>query len=360
MSIDVLARMERGGYETVAYGYDTTTGLRAVIAIHDTTLGPALGGIRMRSYAAEDDALADVLRLAEAMTYKASLAGLALGGGKAVVLGVPDPGRRAETFRALGRLVDRLGGAYIPTEDMGTTTGDLLEVRKETHHGVGLPESAGGGGDPSPTTAWGVLRGMRAALKALGESDSLQGRHVAVQGVGKVGFALVRFLTEAGAAVIVADTDGERVERAARECGAKMVPPAEVLFSPVDILAPCAAGAVLNASTIPRLRCRIIAGGANNQLATDADGERLAARHILYAPDFAVNAGGLIHVADELHPDGHDAGRVRAKADGIYATICEVLAEAKRAGDLPHRVALRKARCRIEERRAARGTVSER
>lgn len=358
MSADVLARMAPGDYETVVHGYDAASGLRAIIAIHDTTLGPALGGIRLREYGTEEDALIDVLRLAEAMTYKASLAGLYLGGGKAVILGVPEREQRSAMFRAFGRVIDRLGGAYVPTEDMGTATGDLLEVRRVTRHGVGLPESEGGGGDPSPTTAWGVLRGMQAALEALGESGTLRGRSIAVQGVGKVGLPLVRYLTEAGATVIAADPDTAQVERAVREYGAKMVAPEDVLFSSVDIVAPCAVGGVLSASTIPRLQCRIIAGGANNQLATDADAERLAVRDILYAPDFAVNAGGLIHVADELQPGGYSAKRVRAKADGIYATISTVLAEAGRTGELTHRVALRMARRRIEGERAAARLVS--
>jgi glutamate dehydrogenase/leucine dehydrogenase len=347
---DILSRMAAGSYEAVVHAYDRRTGLRAIVAIHDTTLGPALGGIRARQYRSEDEALVDVLRLAEAMTYKASLAGLDLGGGKAVVLGEPERGRGA-VFQALGRVIERLGGAYVPTEDMGTTTADLVEVRRTSRYGVGLPPDAGGGGDPSPTTAWGVLHGMRAALAALGETDSLRGRSVAVQGVGKVGLALVRFLTEAGASVSVADTDARRVTAAVREFGATAVPLDDILRCGVDILAPCAAGAVLNEATIPQLRCRVVAGGANNQLATDTDGERLAARGILYAPDFAVNAGGLIHVAEELNPAGHDAARARARAEGIYETVGRVLAEARATGELPDRAALRMARERIERAR---------
>jgi leucine dehydrogenase len=352
---DLLTRVETEGYETVVYGQDRPCGLRAIIAVHDTTLGPALGGIRVRSYATEGDALVDVLRLAEAMTYKAALAGLNLGGGKAVVLGEPAADRRAATFRALGRMIERLGGAYVATEDMGTVTADLAEVRMETRHAVGLPESAGGGGDPSPTTAWGVVQGIHAALAALGEPGRLQGRSVAVQGAGKVGMALVRFLCDAGAEVAVADTDETRATMAARDYGARVVGADEILFQSVDILAPCAAGAVLSEHTIPRLRCRVVAGGANNQLATDADGERLARRGILYAPDFAVNAGGLIHVADELGPGGYDPGRVRAKVDGIRGTLARVFAESQETGVAPGRVALRLARQRIDAARTHQG-----
>jgi glutamate dehydrogenase/leucine dehydrogenase len=343
----VLRQMEAGGYELVVHGYDRTTGLRAIIAVHETTLGPSLGGIRMRVYPSEEDALIDVLRLAEAMTYKAALAGLNLGGGKAVVLGDVPAGQRAARFQALGRMIERLGGAYIATEDMGTATADLVHVRAATRHAVGLPESAGGGGDPSPTTAWGVLHGMRAALAAVGESESLAGRRVAVQGVGKVGLALVGFLRDAGAEVLVADPDVQRVTRAVEQHGARAVDLEGILFQSVDVLAPCAAGAILSEQTIPRLQCRIVAGGANNQLATDADGDRLRARGILYAPDFAVNAGGLIHVADELDPRGHSVARARAKTEEIHETLSRIFAESRATAVAPAKIALRLARQRL-------------
>jgi glutamate dehydrogenase/leucine dehydrogenase len=351
MTGGAFARMAAGGYEILLHGHDAATGLRALIAVHDTTLGPALGGVRMRHYACESDAIDDVLRLAEAMTYKAALAGLRLGGGKAVVLAEPPPRDRAAAFRALGRVIERLGGAYIATEDMGTTTADLAEVRRQTQHGVGLPESEGGGGDPSPTTAFGVLQGMRAVLSALGEGDSFHGRRIAVQGVGKVGLALVGLLSELGAVVTVADTDEGRVAEATNRYGATAVAPEEILFQPVEILSPCAAGGALCRATLPSLRCRAVVGGANNQLATAADAEELARRGILYAPDFVVNAGGLIHVAQELHPAGFDAGRARAAAARILETTRSVLTEATRTGDLPDTVARRMARQRIETAR---------
>lgn len=352
MTRGVLGRMAAGGYETLVYGHDAAAGLRAVIAVHDTTLGPALGGVRLRGYACEDAAVEDVLRLAEAMTYKAALAGLHLGGGKAVVLAEPPPRDRAAVFRALGRTIERLSGSYIATEDMGTTTADLVEIRRETRHGVGLPELEGGGGDPSPTTAFGVLQGMRAVLAALGERDSFRGRRIAVQGVGKVGLALVGLLVQAGAVVTVADTDERRVAEAVHRYGAAVVAAEEILFQPVEILSPCAAGGVLSHATLPSLRCRAVVGGANNQLATAGDAESLARRGILYAPDFVVNAGGLIHVADELDPRGFDAARARAAAGRIFDTTSRVLAEAARTGDMPDAVARRMARERIEAARA--------
>lgn len=355
MTGGVLARMAAGRYETLVYGHDATVGLRALIAVHSTRLGPALGGIRMRHYASEDDAVEDVLCLAEAMSYKAALAGLRLGGGKAVVLAEARSEARAATFRALGRMIERLGGSYIATEDMGTTTADLVEVRRETRHGVGVPEANGGGGDPSPTTAFGVLQGMRAVLSALGEGDSFRGRGIAVQGVGKVGLALVGLLAELGAVVSVADTDDRRVAEAVRRYGVAVVAPEAILSRPVDLLAPCAAGGVLSEATIPGLRCRAIVGGANNQLAVMADAERLARRGILYAPDFVVNAGGLIHVAQELHPAGFDAGRARTAAAGIFETTRGVLAEATRTGELPDAVARQMARARIEAGRGDAG-----
>ena len=274
---------------------DGRSGLRAVVAIHSTALGPGLGGIRMRDYASEDEALIDVLRLSEAMTWKASVAGLDFGGGKAVILGVPPAERRADVFRAFGREIEALAGRYLPTEDMGTFTEDLVVLRETSRFGVGLPTERGGGGDPSPTTAYGVFVGLRAAFAAAGLAPGFGGRTVAVQGVGKVGLALVRLLREAGAEVMVADVDRARLEQA-RALGARVVANQTIHREPCDVFAPCAGGAVLSERSIPELRCRIVGGGANNQLATEADGDRLAARGILYAPDFVINEIGRAHV----------------------------------------------------------------
>ena len=345
-----FAASEAPAHEQIVYCRDTATGLRAIVAIHDTTLGAGMGGIRMRDYADESEALIDVLRLSEAMSLKASLAGLEYGGGKAVMIGVAPAARRAEQFRALGRFVDSLGGRYIPTEDLGTYTPDVERLRETSRYGVGLPESSGGGGDPSPMTAWGVVCGLRPSIEAAGLPAGFAGKKVVVQGVGKVGMALVRFLLEAGAEVAVSDVDRGRIDEAIK-LGAREVSNDAVLREPCDVLAPCATGAVLDERTIPELRCRIVAGGANNQLATEADDDRVAARGILYAPDFAINAGGLINVADELGPGGYSRERAKATTERIEPTMARIFAESRRTDAPPGRVALRLARERIEQRR---------
>ncbi len=341
--------MNREGHEQVVFFRDPASGLRTIVAIHDTTLGPGLGGIRMRDYASEAEALTDVLRLSQAMTLKASLAGLEFGGGKAVILGIPSPERRRAVFRAMGRFVDSLSGRYVPTEDMGTYTADLEQLREACRYGVGVAEARGGGGDPSPMTAWGVFCGMRAAIDAAGLEPGMSGKRVVVQGVGKVGMALVRLLIDARSEVVVSDVDQDRLQEAAA-LGAGCVANAEVHRQACDILSPCATGALLSEQTIPELRCRIIAGGANNQLASEEDGERLQARGILYAPDYAINAGGLINVADELGPGGYDRSRARALTERIEPTLRRIFAESTRSGSPPSRIALRLARERIDAR----------
>ncbi len=335
-------------HEQVVFSADRAAGLKAIIAIHDTTLGPSLGGIRMRAYANEAEALTDALRLAQAMTFKAALAGLDYGGGKAVVIGDHATTQREALFRALGRAVESLAGRYIPTEDMGTTTADIERVRKESRFGVGRDEVFGGGGDPSPMTAWGIFCGLRACLEEVDGTAEFRGRTVAVQGLGKVGYSLARYLHEAGANLIVADVDATRAQKAAVELQARVVSPEEILFQPCDILAPCAAGAIFTRDTIPRLRCRLIGGGANNQLLTDEDGDALFARGLFYAPDFALNAGGLINVADELGPGGYRRERAKAKTEAIYTTLKTLLAEAKRRQVPPHRLAVTLAQERIQ------------
>jgi glutamate dehydrogenase/leucine dehydrogenase len=333
----------------VVFCRDAASGLRAIVAVHDTTRGPGLGGIRMRDYGSEEEALVDVLRLSQAMTLKAALADLDFGGGKAVVLGTPAAESRAAVFRSLGRFVDSLGGRYIPTEDMGTYTADVETLRETSRYGVGVAESRGGGGDPSPVTAWGVFCGLRAAVDAAGLAPGLGGKRVVVQGVGKVGMALVRDLLEAGAEVSVSDLDPSRLAEAER-LGARPVANDGVHREPCDILAPCADGALLSERTIAELRCRIVGGGANNQLATEADDERLRSRGILYAPDFAINAGGLINVADELGPGGYDRRRAIAKTEEIEPTLRKIFAESEKTGTAPGRVALALARERIRSK----------
>ncbi len=351
---ELFPYIDREGHEQVVFCRDRTSGLRAIVAIHDTTLGPGLGGIRMREYATESEALTDVLRLSQAMTLKASLAGLEFGGGKAVILGIPPPGDRSALFRSMGRFVDSLGGRYVPTEDMGTYTADIEQLRETSRYGVGVAEARGGGGDPSPMTAWGVFCGMRAAIEAAGLEKGLTGKRVVVQGVGKVGMALVRLLVDAGAEVAVSDVEERRLEEA-RTLGARSIGNAEIHREPCTILSPCAAGGLLNERTIPELRCRIVAGGANNQLATEDDGDRLHARGVLYAPDFAINAGGLINVADELGPGGYDRGRAKALTERIEPTLRRVFTESAKSGSPPSRIALRLARERIENRARASG-----
>jgi glutamate dehydrogenase/leucine dehydrogenase len=304
----------------------------------------------MREYPCEDDAVTDVLRLSEAMSLKASLAGLDFGGGKAVIIGVVAGAMRGALFAALGRFIDSLGGRYIPTEDLGTYTADIERLRETSRYGVGVSEERGGGGDPSPMTAWGVFCGMRAAIDAAGLEPGFRGKRVAVQGVGKVGLALVHLLVDAKAEVRVSDVEPRRVREAER-LGARGVANEDVHREECEIFSPCATGAILDERTIRELRCRIVAGGANNQLATIEDGDRIEDRGVVYAPDFAINAGGLINVADELGPGGYDRARALAVTERIEPTLRRIFAESRRTKISAARVAIRLARERIEAKR---------
>jgi leucine dehydrogenase len=319
-----------GEYEQVVYNHDPATGLRAIIAIHSTALGPALGGTRFYPYASEEDALRDVLRLARGMSYKAAAAGLDLGGGKAVIIGDPKRIKTEALLRAYGRFVDSLGGRYITAEDVGTFTADMDVVARETRWVTGRSEVYGGGGDPSINTAYGVFCGMRAVAEALWKDHDLAGRHVAVQGVGKVGYHLCRHLHDAGARITVADVDLDHVARAVNEFGADTADPGKIHAVECDIFAPCALGAVINDDTIPELKCQAVAGSANNVLARPEHGFALRELGILYAPDYVINAGGLINVADELQ--GYSAERARARVEGIFGTLREVFHRAKEEG----------------------------
>jgi leucine dehydrogenase len=339
-------------HEQIVVCNDRDSGLRAIIAIHDTTLGPALGGIRMWDYPGDESALTDVLRLSEGMTYKNALAGLDLGGGKTVVLGDPRRDKTPEKFRALGRFIDRLGGSYLAAEDVGTTTDDAEQVATQTQFITGLPVERGGSGDPSPMTAWGVVCGMRGALAEAGHDGGLGGVRVAVQGAGHVGAAVARHLLEAGAEVTVADIHDDRVQPLL-SLGAKAVTADEIHLAECDIFSPCALGAVIRPETIGRLRCRIVAGAANNQLADASMGDELKRRGILYAPDFAINAGGVINIADELAGDGYDPQRAKRSVERIERTLKEVFDRARSAGVAPNRAAEQMARERIARARAA-------
>ncbi|HET7479430.1 MAG TPA: Glu/Leu/Phe/Val dehydrogenase [Rubrobacteraceae bacterium] len=328
--MQVFEKLSEYRYEQLVFCHDKSTGLRAIIAIHDTTLGPALGGCRMYPYATEDEAVVDALRLARGMTYKAAASGLNLGGGKSVVIGDPHTDKSEALFRSLGRYVETLGGRYIVAEDVGISTSDISYIHVETSHVVGMDVTYGGSGDPSPFTALGVMQGMRACAEEVFGTDSLESRTVAVQGLGHVGYHLCRLLHEEGARLIVTDIEREAVERVAREFGAKVVEPDEIRTMPCDVFAPCAMGAVLNDATIPDLRCEIVAGSANNVLLEARHGEALADRGILYAPDYVINAGGLINVADEL--EGYNERRATRRVMRIKDRIRQIIAISKRDG----------------------------
>jgi leucine dehydrogenase len=336
MRMQVFEKLAEYRYEQLVFCHDKATGLRAIIAIHDTTLGPALGGCRMYPYATEEVAIVDVLRLARGMTYKAAASGLNLGGGKSVIIADPRTDKSEALFRSFGRYIETLAGRYIVAEDVGTSTEDANFIRVETSHVVGVDVTRGGSGDPSPLTALGVRQGMRACAEAVFGTTSLQDRVVAVQGVGHVGYHLCRLLHEEGAGLIVTDVDDSAVERAVREFGAKAVELDEILTIPCDIFAPCALGAVLNDATIPELRCSIVAGSANNVLAESHHGEALSERGILYAPDYVINAGGLINVADEL--EGYNERRAVNRVMRIEDSIRRVIAISRR-DDVPTNIA---------------------
>lgn len=342
----VFSSDDRDGHTHVLYGADDVSGLKAIIAIHSTALGPALGGTRFYPYRSDDEALHDVLRLSQGMTLKNAVAGLDHGGGKAVIIGDPRIIKTEALMRAYGRLIESLGGRYVTAEDVGTTAQDMEWVRGETRWVTGTSASHGGSGDPSPATALGVFSSLVAAAQYTFGSSDLAGRRVAVQGVGKVGHAYVGLLVEAGAEVLVADVWEPAVDRAVEEFGVKAIPHEEILFTDVDVVSPCAMGEILSADTIPQLNCRLVVGSANNQLAHDEDADRLLANDIVYVPDFVANAGGVINVADELH--GYDKDRVMSKVRGLGERTKDILESAKGLSITPNEAAIRMAMARIE------------
>ena len=309
-------------YEEVVFFHDPPSGLRAIVAIHSTALGPALGGTRFYPFATEEEALRDVLRLARGMTYKAAAAGLDLGGGKAVIIGDPRRDKSEELLRAYGRFIESLGGRYITAEDVGTSREDMDVLRRETRWVTGVSKRLGGSGDPSPVTAYGVFQGLRACAEEALRTLSLEGVRVVVQGAGKVGHSLTKHLVEAGAVVSVADVDVDAVARVVNEFGVDTVEPDKAHAADCDIFAPCALGAVIRDDTIPELKCKVVAGAANNQLERPEHGDALHELGILYAPDFVINAGGLMNVSEELI--GYDLERAMKRVDGIYRTLREV------------------------------------
>jgi leucine dehydrogenase len=333
----VFEELAKHEYGEVHFRLDDATQLRSVIAIHDSRLGPALGGCRFIPYASEQAALTDALRLARAMTSKAALARLRHGGGKAVVIRPQAEFDRRALLQSFARFVDDLGGRYITTEDSGTSPQDMQVVRGLTRHVCGFDQDSGGSGDPSPFTALGVRRGIEACVKSKLGRDSLAGLHVAVQGVGNVGYHLCKELAASGAKLTVADVRDELAARAAHDFDAKVVSSATIHRTECDIYAPCALGGALNDRTLPELRCPIVAGAANNQLASDRNGEMLHERGVLYAPDYAINAGGLINVAQEIA--GYDADKARKRTLQIYDTIAEICERSAAQVIPPHRVA---------------------
>lgn len=311
------------GHEQLAFFHDKETGLKAFIAVHDTSLGPAAGGCRMWSYDNEMDALNDALRLARGMSYKNAMAGLALGGGKAVIIGNSKTDKSEALFKSFGRFVDGLDGAYITAEDVGMTVEDMMIIASETDHVAGLPHGDHASGDPSPFTARGIYHGIRAAVKHKLGKDDLDGLTVAVQGVGNVGMYLCEYLYADGVKLIISDIIQEHLDEAVERFGAKVVSPDQILTVEADVLAPCALGAVLNDETIPHLNTQIIAGGANNQLADDSHGEFIMKRDILFAPDYVINAGGIINVSGETTGD-YNVERINKKVADIYNTLMHI------------------------------------
>ena len=331
------------GHESVHHFFDQKTGLKAIIAIHSTALGPAAGGCRMWKYATSDEAFIDALRLSEGMSYKNAMADLPLGGGKAVIWGNSKTDKTPELFRALGRAIATLNGKYWSAEDVGVSVHDMAHAAEETKYVAGLP---GKSGDPSPVTARGVFLGIKAAaLRAFG-TDDLNGRHVAVQGVGHVGAYVCGHLAKAGARLTITDVNQEALATVSKETGATVVAPGDIYDVDADIFSPNALGAIINPETLPRLKVKVIAGGANNQLATPDMGEKVKARGILYAPDYVINGGGIINVAAEI-AGAYDMAWVDGKLSRLMETLGEVLDQARREDKATNRVADAIARKRI-------------
>lgn len=328
----VFDHVEFDNHESVHYFHDADTGLKAIVAVHSTALGPGAGGTRRWVYNNDEDALTDVLRLSRGMTYKNAVAGLKFGGGKAVILASEAAPKSPELFHAFGRFVNSLSGRYVTAEDVGCSVDDMRHVRGETEFVSGLPQSGNdAGGDPSPWTALGCFQGIEAAAEARLGVDSVKGLRVAVQGVGHVGFHLCKLLHDAGAELFISDVNKEHLNITLDAVPATVVPPTELLFADVDVLAPCALGNILTSTTIPKINAKVIAGGANNQLSTPADGMRLAKRDILYAPDYVINAGGIINVAAEYYGNSSEDD-VRADVGRIKERLKNIFEQAKETG----------------------------
>ena len=344
------------GHEQVAWRQDPATGTLFIVAIHNSILGPALGGCRMHKYTSTEEALFDVLRLSEGMTFKNALAGLHLGGGKSVIVADRSlENGRVRLFESFGRFVQTLDGRYYTAEDVGTTVSDMSSVLHTCRFVAGRDPKVGGGGDPSPYTAFGVFHGIRACLERVFGSDDMKGKTIAVQGVGHVGRYLVERLIDAGAKVTIADKRKDVEEEVSKAFKVSVCSVEQMFEMECDVLAPCALGGVLNKDSAQKLKCKIVAGAANNQVLGEGVEDLLAKRGILYAPDFAINAGGVILCADELEPGGFTESRVLERVARIYQTVGKILDQAKSSGETPGAVAVRLARERIDRVRQKSG-----
>ncbi len=352
----LFENIERLGHEQVVLCHDQATGLKAIIAIHNTTIGPALGGTRLWTYNSDEDALIDALRLSRGMTYKAAISSLNLGGGKAVIIG--DPSMKSEEFwRRYGKFVNSLNGKYITAEDVNTNAQDMRNISMETKHVTGVPHYMGGSGDPSPFTAYGVFCGMQAGANKVYGSDSLEGKKVLVQGVGHVGQYLVGYLTEAGAIVSISDINESKIKETKEKYPSiDIINNDDIYSQDIDIYAPCALGSTLNDDTIPQLKCKQIAGAANNQLAKeDVHDKMLMDRGITYIPDFMLNAGGLINVASEV--EGYNEKIATADVEKIYNRTMEIFQNQSEWNTLPQETAMRMASKRLESLARLKSTL---
>lgn len=344
----VFSKLEQSGHQKVVYCSDPDTGLRGIIAIHDTTLGPALGGTRMFAYKTETEALNDVLRLSRSMTYKAAITGLNLGGGKAVIIGDSRLQKSEALMRRFGRFIENLNGSFITAEDVGTSPKDMEYIRMETKYVTGIPESIGGSGDPSPVTARGVFMGIKASVKEFFGNDNLAGKSVAVQGIGHVGEILVGLLRNENAKVYISDINEDRLRQVAQKYGAEAISTNKLFDLDIDIYSPCALGATVNTETINRLKCSIIAGSANNQLADEeVHGKLLLDKGILYAPDYLINAGGLINCYSEIA--GFNKKKTLQMTENIYEATRRVLKKSKEDNIPTNEAANKIAEKRIED-----------
>lgn len=346
----VFGQISFDNHEQIVFCNDKDTGLKAIIGIHNTVLGPALGGTRMWNYANEWEALNDVLRLSRGMTFKSAISGLNLGGGKAVIIGDSKVDKTPEMIKKFGEYVNSLSGRYITAEDVGTTTEDMDNIKSVTNFVTGISQSKGGSGNPSPVTAYGVYMGMKAAAKYKFGTDDLKGKRILVQGIGHVGETLVDYLTKEDAIVKITDLNQARLQEVSTKYGATIFGGADLYLAEVDIYAPCALGATVNDETINKLKAKVIAGAANNQLENDAiHGQILKEKGIVYAPDFLINAGGIINVYAEIV--GYDSAEAMRRTENIYNTTLEILTFADQNGMTTQDAAMRLAQQRIDERK---------